>query len=142
MLHDRSTGEPSVAEQLTDNGWRTVDHLGRADGVIHCLVRHACGHDVRWSFFGSKAQARERMSLAELADCARCESGRWFYEDSCRGDYGPTCPHGTFVVGQADIIPDGGCDLSWPATGICHAHDGPCPDSPHDRFRHDRLTGG
>lgn len=104
-----------------------VAELGRPTGIVHCLVRHACGHDVRWSFFGGKLRAKHNMAIAELADCPRCEAGRVVKDDD------------GFPLFVGPAIPEGGCDISWPATGVCHAHDGPCPDSPHDQLLHHRL---
>lgn len=52
-------------------------------------------------------QAKTRRQLAALAACARCD-------------------------GTAPIS----CDVVWPGTGVCHAHEGRCPDSPHDPFLH------
>lgn len=107
-------------------GDRTVE-LGRPAGVVNMLVVHACGHTVRWTFYGGPTRARVNGDLAALAACARCDSGRFVLDED------------GIPITQLDIIPDGGCDISWPATGICHAHDGPCPDSLHDRFLHHRT---
>lgn len=67
-------------------------------------VRHACGHELRWHFF--KADNGPLLLAAGLAAALLC----------------PLCD-GTVPTGEADV--------SFAPTGICHAHRGPCPDSPH-----------
>lgn len=76
--------------------------LGMAGPAQRVEVRHACGHTMRWDFFG---RVDARRKLASQARCAVCE-------------------------GEAPFP----CDVVWPGTGVCHAHVGPCPDSPHDPF--------
>ena len=98
-----------------------------AEGLpVELSVRHACGCEWRWHFWKqspSSSRLDERAVMAAgLAAVLRC----------------PRCD-GT-VTGPADIS-------YWP-TGICHAHDGPCPDNEHGawldamgvRFRPDQLV--
>jgi hypothetical protein len=84
-------------------------------------VEHACGHRWRWHFFHDQPAVLVVAGKAAILCCPRC---------------GP----------RPELDEPG--DVSYWPTGICHAHDGPCPDSPHARwldgvgcrFRPERLT--
>lgn len=69
---------------------------------VEYTVAHACGHHWRWHFFASPAEAIPKAGLAAVLICPRCDG----------------------------TLREPG-DVSYFPTGVCHAHKGPCPDSPH-----------
>lgn len=83
-------------------------------------VAHACGHTLRWHFLLPDERAILAAGLAAVLNCPRCDG----------------------------TTPAGGACVSYYPTGICHAHDGACPNSQWDewlealgcRFRADGLV--
>ena len=71
-------------------------------------VRHACGCEWRWHFLRvpDSAALIGQAGIAAALLCPRCD--------------------GTLPLGPGDV--------SYLPSAVCHAHDGPCPESPHDQL--------